>query len=235
MPPGDGRLIRCQNCGALQQGSASAACQYCGAAFALPEPNAPPAHVEPAPEPARVPAPEPVTLQQRLRRLDALPDRDARFGGPSERVSARQSELTRSDRVQMGCGIGLLVVAGWLLLPCCAATRDPRLFAFAVLPLGIATLGFFLVRGARRRVRAVRADLVPCTAAIADKRTHVESRGERAHTTYFATLEFPDGTRDEHETTGDLYGMLRPGDVGVAWRNTQGRTRLLDFRVIDAG
>ncbi|TAJ11133.1 MAG: hypothetical protein EPO68_14840 [Planctomycetota bacterium] len=230
MPPAEGRILRCAGCGAIQKESATGSCQYCGAKFAVPEPAPAPT---PTPAPAIAEARAPSTLEL-LRWLEAQPDRAARFGQPSARVSGRQSEFTRSQRVQMGCGIALIVVAAWFLLPCFLAFGHPgRMLAYAVVPLAAAALGVFLVRGARNGIREVRADLVPGFAAIVDKRTHVETRNERAWTTYFATLELADGVRVELETAGDLYGGLRSGDVGVAWRNALGKVRLLDFRVLE--
>lgn len=70
-------------------------------------------------------------------------------------------------------------------------------------------------------IRYHKAPIVPVVAVVVDERMEVSSHGSRDHrrtrTSYFATLQFHNGTRRELPTTDDVAGRVATGDAGVAY------------------
>ena len=68
---------------------------------------------------------------------------------------------------------------------------------------------------------------------VADERVEVSgaSKSGSARTSYYATLDFADGSRSEYRVSHGLAGKLARGDVGVAY--TKGAW-LLDFERLEA-
>ena len=89
------------------------------------------------------------------------------------------------------------------------------LVAFAVI-VGLAIL---IGVGLNRNSRAARQHHTPrqrADASVIDKRTEVVGGGEQpTHQYYFATFQFPDGSRIELNLSGPESGLLAIGDSGV--------------------
>lgn len=52
-------------------------------------------------------------------------------------------------------------------------------------------------------------------ARVIGKRLYVSGGNNRASTYYYATFEFPDGSREEFGVGSKIYGMLAEGDMGT--------------------
>lgn len=66
------------------------------------------------------------------------------------------------------------------------------------------------------RTRANRsAALLRRPARVVAKRHGVAGGSSTAGSRYFATFEFPDGSREEFPMMGEAYGMLAEGDAGL--------------------
>jgi hypothetical protein len=59
-------------------------------------------------------------------------------------------------------------------------------------------------------------------ARVVTKRSEVLGHGHgRTYTTYYATFEFPDGSRREFPLSGTEFGLLVEGDAGfLSWQRT---------------
>jgi hypothetical protein len=112
----------------------------------------------------------------------------------------------------MWVGIGSVVTVGF--------ARGPGGFMF-VFPLLIVIFGVVMV-GAQilGNLRKARAPVHREIAVVIDERTEVWSRGtgseRRSGTSYYATLQFANGAREELPTDGRVVGMVAPGDIGLA-------------------
>jgi hypothetical protein len=51
-------------------------------------------------------------------------------------------------------------------------------------------------------------------ARVIGKRLYV-SGGTNGSSTYYATFEFPDGSREEFRVSSQIYGMIAEGDMGT--------------------
>ena len=84
-----------------------------------------------------------------------------------------------------------------------------------------------LVNGAKENRKNDNSPRITAEATVVTKRTHV--RGDHAHTTYFATFQFPSGDRLELNIPHNQFGYLVEGDRGSL--TFQG-TRFLSFERI---
>jgi hypothetical protein len=86
---------------------------------------------------------------------------------------------------------------------------------FVIAPIGMAIFGILVVATIVQRFFTLwRAPLMPRAAVVKAKRTS-ESGGEDSSTSYHATFEFGDGSREEFEAPAELYSRLVEGDGGV--------------------
>lgn len=100
----------------------------------------------------------------------------------------------------------------------------------ALVPLAIAGVGLAgFVHHVRRLARFESAGLERTIVLVVDERVAV-SGGDRAHTTYYATLEGQDRQRKEHRIDAKLAGQIAPDDLGMAYVKDD---VLLDFQRID--
>ena len=100
----------------------------------------------------------------------------------------------------------------------------PILFLF-VFGLAFAMILSSLFKSAKENRSNNAAPRVTGDARVVAKRTHV--RGDHAHTTYFATFQFPSGDRLELEIPHSQFGYLVEGDNG---KLTFQGTRFLEFQ-----
>ena len=91
----------------------------------------------------------------------------------------------------------------------------------AVVVLAPAVLA--MVRVARRRIRDAKAPLRRAEAVVVAKRTEITGGGRTpADQYYFATFQFPDGSRLELRVSGRDSGLLVPGDEGdLQWQGSR--------------
>jgi len=132
--------------------------------------------------------------------------------------------LAARGRGVLGAGIVLAVAAGFLRGQQSLLTHP----MFLLGALAVAIGARFWWRGADTMRRETAPPLVRRAALILDRRSNTALEGWWGHTTYYFSLEFPDGTTAEYAYIGrgaseDLYVN---GMTGVAY--TRG-DRLLDF------
>jgi hypothetical protein len=196
--------VRCSGCGARPAADA-VACSFCGT---------PTGFLAPQPEP---------------------PPRD-----PDEERRARMRELGRSPQFEVLAGrspstagvIGGFVVltlfgTAFAAVSCFIASRAPRHGLFGVMPVLFTLIGIGIgVTGIAKWIAFANAPLRVFPSYVVAKRTHVTG-GKNSSTSYFVTLESERGARTEHKATGSAYGLVREGELGVAY--VQGG-HLLEFR-----
>jgi hypothetical protein len=95
-----------------------------------------------------------------------------------------------------------------------AASFAPPIFV--IVPVGMAVIGIMMAMAVvQGGVKAAKAPLVPRAAVVRSKRSETSGGSESTSTSYFATFEFPDGSREEFSVTPALYSQLADGDAGV--------------------
>lgn len=80
-------------------------------------------------------------------------------------------------------------------------------------------LGFMIfiwVKLIKTQIEEKKAPEIQSEGLIASKRIGVGKNGETAYTSYFATVEYPDGSRKEFKVKDSVFGMIAEGDRGVA-------------------
>jgi hypothetical protein len=86
---------------------------------------------------------------------------------------------------------------------------------FVIAPIGMAIFGILILAViVQQFLKVWRAPLMPRAAVVKAKRTSV-SGGENSSTSYHATFEFADGSREEFSVPTELYSQLAEGDGGV--------------------
>jgi hypothetical protein len=197
---------QCSGCGARVTQSEGRFCQYCGAELpALPREEPPPSESSPDPFAA-------------LSRDPAL-----------EQILALRPS-TAAPMMGYGCGI----VAGFFFIAVSlfvfTGFQMVGGFPFSLFPLLFVGIGVtIVVVSIRKAMKYGGAPLESRPALVSGERTMVTGGGRdsSASTSYFVTLEFEDGRREEYRTTGKVTGEVREGDLGVAF--VKGGY-LLDFR-----
>lgn len=199
----------CPGCGARVKSVDARFCEYCGAAMPEPEPVAPIA-------PSRY-----GDLGSRFRALDSHP-------GLGELMayapSGASTMLGYAFLILFGFifgGIGFAVFLGFASGPGGAVALFPLLFV--LIGVGISIGGLVKI------VRFSNAPLRREPACVTGERTQVSGGGRNrsASTSYYVTLEFPDGRRHEYRTKGSVVGEVSEGDLGMAYLRGG---YLLDFR-----
>lgn len=91
----------------------------------------------------------------------------------------------------------------------------------ALIPLAFAVLGFYGFGAIRKKMRTIEtAPVEALPVIVADKRTLVSggSGDSSASTSYFATCENEDGSRQEYQLwDGALYSKMVAGDAGILY------------------
>ena len=212
-------LLPCTECGAMPKSLDDRFCAYCGAE--LPRTAADP--VRPSAK------------------------RDARFE-IAKRLPAYAAAMEREpDTREVVAGSAFSVVfmlffaavALFIGSTACSVTANspfggpgPQLFAlvpFAMAAFGIAAA----VKAGGRAKRVASSPTERRLALVRDERTKVSGGGENssASTSYFVTLEYENGSREEHRVSPRAAGRVAPGDVGVAYERAG---ILVDFEQLDA-
>lgn len=188
---------KCSNCGALPPRASARFCEYCGAE--LPR-------LEPAPAP-----PSPFgDLRRRFADLQAHPDVPELMAySPPTGVFGIQTAMSVALLVLFGV-VGLVVSIAFL-----GACPPLGFLPLAVVAIG----GFALLKQLTRTEGARNAPLERRPAIVVDERTNVSGGGESRslRTLYYATLEFPDGTRREYDVFANVAGKITRGDMGIAY------------------
>jgi len=190
---GDAR--RCASCGAEAPRPEARFCEHCGAAL----PSAP----EPEPPPR-----------------DPFGDVAARFralaGHPElARLLHAKPEIPELAGKTLPSLLLLLLFAalGFFASLVCLQLCPPLGFAL----LALVIVGFFVL--ARRMLWNARTPLVAHPAMIVELRAKLQAGAEHssAHTRHYATLQFEDGRRSEHECYASALERLAVGALGVAY------------------
>jgi len=192
---------QCGNCGAAVARLDARYCEFCG--HELPRPAAPPP-VAPA---------------------GPYGDVEARFAALQQHAELQRLMLQVPKVAGIGCGmvftVGFFVVfigVAVFMLGVMGETGAPGFMK--IVPL------FFIIAGGgaaiamvRRMSNFSRAPLQREPAMVVGERTEVSGGGRNSSssTTYFVSLEFPGGRRNEYRTQGPVVGKVSDGDVGVAY------------------
>ena len=204
----------CPECGALPSGLPRSTCEYCGARLTT---EATPS------ERAR---------GDRAARLDAV-ERHPDFAAAMEHTPDLRGHIVGAY-VGIGCfgafsvltallalsGLGIIVIGDF-------GPQSNVPAAAQIIPgLMSAVAGFVALQMARKGREFKAAPLERRPALVRDER----SRAREKSTSYFATLEFADGHREEFPVSAEVASRAVRDDVGVAY--LKGGV-VLDFRRID--
>lgn len=89
--------------------------------------------------------------------------------------------------------------------------------------IGLVILGGIMVaviRAIQRQAANKASPQLARQARVTAKRSDLTGTSDHRSNTYYATFEFPDGSREEFRLQGDAYGLLSEGDSGLL--RTQG-------------
>jgi len=189
--------IECEHCGGVIKNQAARFCEFCGT------------------EVVREGVPRSQTRDE---------TRKMRFGMLEQHADLQRllQASPKGEGPQSGAALfwiapfflGFLVF--WMTM---ASKMNAPGFMFLVPIFMLGVLGFGLFKTATTTSRVRSAPLLRNTAIVVDERTEVSGGGKnsRTRTSYFATLEFADGKREEYSIGPRLAGQLSPGDAGVAY------------------
>lgn len=191
---------KCPNCGALPARTASQFCEFCGTEL-------PPVVVARAVGAASGPASG--DLKARFANLANHPElAELMDYTPPARTLGLHTGMSIFALVIFAVfGLGLSIVFFGACPP------------MGFLPLAIVVLGGYAL--SKQLVKTSRAQAAPLErlhAIVIDERTRVSGGGNSTtRTDYYATLEFPDGTRRELDAFSNVAGKITRGDMGVAY------------------
>ena len=202
---------KCPNCGALPSSGDLRFCGYCGTE--LPQPQVSTASL-------RGPLGD---VELRFQALDGHAEVPEILTYQPRTGSATASMMGQAIFGLLFTGVAFIMTIGF------AAIAGP----LAIVPLMMVVVGAVItISGFNRALTYKRSPLERMRAAVVDERIKVSGGGEnsRARTTYYATLQFPDGDRREYEVGEDIASDVVPGDIGIAF--VKG-VALVDFRRVD--
>ncbi len=206
----------CTECGARAKGHEDRFCSYCGTAL--------PREGPPVPRPS----------DTRAARFEAAKR------SPAYQEALRHEPATGHVVAGAACntvfflvfiGVGLAISGVWHTV---GSGFGGGFSAIALFPL--AMVGFVIFTAVKAIGRAATIANSPTEhhlVLVRDERVEVRGGGKNssASTSYFATLEYEDGSRREHEVDGKVASRIAPGDVGVACKRGG---FLIDFVELDA-
>ena len=179
--------MKCGNCGAtIPEGSRK--CAYCG---------------ETAPVKATAGAVEqPANVFERIRQ------------SPQFRQASGVERLAAIVMLAIPVVFLAVFVIAALGMAKMAASFAPPIFV--IVPVGMAIIGIMMAAAVvQGGVKVAKAPLIPRAAVVRSKRSETSGGSESTGTSYFATFEFPDGSREEFSVTPALYSQLADRDAGV--------------------
>jgi hypothetical protein len=204
----------CGNCGAVPSRSDSRFCEFCGTE--LPELQ--------GDDPIRVEVVGPLgDLKARFERLEAH--------SSYERLM-QLTPGTAGPAVGLYSGVigaGCFTAVSFAIMLAVAGFAGPLAF----IPGGFIAIGLVLMVMQLKKAAAYSAAaLLREPSVILDERTRVSGGGNdsSASTSYFATLQFPDGSRNEYAVDGRTSGRVTKGDIGIAYLKSD---VLVDFQRVD--
>lgn len=101
-------------------------------------------------------------------------------------------------------------------------------FVFIIFAIVLMVFVTSFVKGLGQYLKNNKQSVETVPARLVTKRTHTWGGhgNSSAHTSYYVTFEFENGDRMEYPASGEFYGMIAEGDVGML---THQGTRLIDF------
>jgi len=193
-----GEARKCANCGAIPSRSDGKFCEFCGAE--LPVESTPAIIVGPFGD-----------LAARFRALGDHPD--------LERIRQHTPSTSRPAVgmvVQIVFGV-IFTIASLVIF---GGFQMGAPFPMSLFPLLFVAVGIgMVVMGIKNAASYSAAPLQRIEAIVVDERTRVAGGGRNSSssTSYYATLESPDGERREYQIDGRLSGEITRGDIGVAF------------------
>jgi hypothetical protein len=184
--------MKCSNCGAtIPDGSRK--CVYCGEPAAV---TATAAAVE-----------QPANVFERIRQSPQF---------QQARSVERLAAIAKPGILMLAIPVVFLAV---FVIAALAMAKTAANFAppiFVIVPVGMAIIGIMMaVAVVQGGVKVAKAPLVPRAAVVRLKRSETSGSSDSTSTSYFATFEFPDGSREEFSLTSALYAQLAERDAGV--------------------
>jgi hypothetical protein len=164
------------------------------------------------PDRPRITPEEWTTHVERFEEAEADPQRAIAAELPAPKPNLLTTVVAPSAFLVVWVVMGSIVTAGFSRGPGTPMVFFPLLIMIG----GVVGLGWMIRTG----VVKARSPVLRAVAVVVDKRTSISTRGsgdDRSTTTsYFATLQFKDGTRAELPTTDGLAGFVTDGDIGLA-------------------
>lgn len=190
--------MKCPSCGAsIPEGSRK--CVYCGEAIAAVTNGSS--------------SEQPTNVFDRIRRSPQFQQASG---------VERLSQIAKPGLATLAIPVVFLIVfvTAALWMAGMAASMAPPIFV--VVPVGLAIVGIMMgVSVIRGGIRIAKAPLVPRAAVVRAKRTSVSGDSNGATTSYYATFEFPDGSRSEFSLTSALYSQIAERDAGVLFSRAE--------------
>ncbi len=190
--------MKCPNCGATIPED-SRKCVYCGETVS-PPPGAPVAE-------------KPANIFDRIRQSPAFQQASG---------IERLSRIAKPGLWTLAIPVTFLVVfiVAALGMASMAASVAPPIFV--IVPAGMALVGIMMAMAVvQGGIRVAKAPLVPRAAVVRGKRTSASGTSDSASTSYYATFEFPDGSRSEFSLSPMLYSQIAERDAGVLFTRAE--------------
>jgi hypothetical protein len=188
--------MTCAQCGAAVKKGDGRFCSHCGAAH---------------PDRPRIAPEEWSTHRERFDQAARDPQHAVAMELPSPPPPMFTRVWAPSLFLLLWIGMGSFVTSGFA-----RGGGTMVLFPLAIMIGGVIMLGSVIIKG----MNNARAPVLRELAVVVDERTQVSSSGtgndRRTSTSYYATLQFEDGSRRELPTEGPIVGSVTRGDIGLA-------------------
>jgi Protein of unknown function (DUF2500)/zinc-ribbon domain len=188
--------MKCSSCGAtIPDGSQK--CAYCGESKPM----------------VAAPVEEPGNVFQRIRESPQF----QRANG-AERLAAIAKPGAMIGMVIGVVFLAVFVTAAFGIASMAVGQGAPKVFA--IVPVGMGIVGILMaVAVVGGGIKLAKAPLVARAGVVKTKRANTSSGSVHmgSSTSYFATFEFEDGSREEFSVASSLYAQLAEGDAGVVF------------------
>jgi len=190
--------MTCPQCGAAIKKGDGRFCSHCGTAL---------------PDKPRIAPDEWATHAERFDQAEHDAQHGIAMGLPAPEASMATTVVVPSIFLVFWIGIGSVVTMGF--------ASGPGAGAMALFPLALMLAGVFMIGGMiRTGLRKAKAPVLRTLAVMVNDRTEVSTSGtgddRRTSTSYYATLQFKDGSRLELPATSGIVGHTAHGDIGLA-------------------